>query len=80
MEDGVFCGPDGRKHQPRALHPSLIPAEDIANVVDDGATRRFVPMVGKSSLQTVADLRLLRGVDVAIVEADVLDAPLGVYG
>src|SRR5258708_2927835 len=48
-------------------------AEDLANVVDDGATRRIVPMIGKGSLQNLADLRLLRGIDVAIVQADVLD-------
>src|SRR5258708_11952022 len=48
-------------------------AEDLANVVDDGATRRIVPVIGKGSLQNLADLRQLRGIDVAIVQADVLD-------
>ena len=48
-------------------------AEDLANVVDDGATRRIVPVIGKDSLQNLADLRQLRGIDVAIVQADVLD-------
>src|SRR5215471_3244748 len=56
-----------------AAGSSINIAEDLANVVDDGATRRLVPMIGKGSVQTLADLRLLRGVDVAIVEADVLD-------
>lgn len=48
-------------------------AEDLANVVDDGATRRVVPVIGKGSLQNLTDLRLLRGIDVAILQADVLD-------
>lgn len=48
-------------------------AEDLANVLDDGATRRIVPMMGKGSLQNLMDLKVLRGIDVAIVQADVLD-------
>ena len=48
-------------------------AEDLANVLDDGATRRIVPMVGKGSLQNLLDLKVLRGIDVAIVQSDVLD-------
>jgi len=48
-------------------------AEDLARLIDDGATRRVVPVVGKSSLQNITDLRYLRGVDLAIVQADVLD-------
>jgi len=47
--------------------------EDLADVLDDGATRRIVPVIGKGSLQNLADLRWLRGVDVAIVQTDVLD-------
>jgi len=58
--------------------------EDLADVLDDGATHRIVSMVGKGSVQDLADLRVLRGIDVAIVQADVLDraraahAPLGI--
>lgn len=48
-------------------------AEDLANIVDDGATRRVLPVVGKGALQNVTDLRLLHGVDMAILQADVLD-------
>lgn len=48
-------------------------AEDLSRLVDDGATRRVVPVVGKGSLQNIIDLKYLRGVDVAIVQADVLD-------
>jgi uncharacterized protein len=48
-------------------------AEDLARLVDDGATRRVVPVVGKGSLQNIADLRYLRGIDTAIVQLDALD-------
>ena len=48
-------------------------AEDLANLVDDGATRRVVPVVGKGSLQNLTDLKYLRGIDIAIVQSDVLD-------
>src|SRR5437660_5267468 len=47
-------------------------AEDLANLVDDGATRRVVPVVGKGSLQNLFDLKYLRGVDMAILPTDVL--------
>src|SRR5215469_112714 len=48
-------------------------AEDLANVIDDGATRRVLPVVGKGALQNLTDLKLLRGVDMAILQVDVLD-------
>jgi TRAP-type uncharacterized transport system substrate-binding protein len=48
-------------------------AEDLANVVNDGATRRVVPVVGKGSLGNLADLKLLRGIDIAILQTDILD-------
>ena len=48
-------------------------AEDLARLIDDGATRRVVPIVGKSSLQNIIDLKYLHGIDLAIVQADVLD-------
>jgi TRAP-type uncharacterized transport system substrate-binding protein len=47
--------------------------EDLANVIDDGATRRVLPILGKGSLQNIIDLKALRGIDLAIVQADVLD-------
>jgi uncharacterized protein len=52
---------------------SLRIAEDLATIIDDGATRRLVPVIGKSSLQNITDLKLLRGVDIAILQTDVLD-------
>jgi TRAP-type uncharacterized transport system substrate-binding protein len=48
-------------------------AEDLANLVDDGAARRVVPVVGKGSLQNLFDLKYLHGVDMAILSTDVLD-------
>jgi uncharacterized protein len=48
-------------------------AEDLASVVNDGATRRLVPVVGQGSLGNVIDLKLLRGIDMAILQADILD-------
>jgi uncharacterized protein len=48
-------------------------AEDMANLVDDGATRRLLSVVGKGSLQNITDLRMLRGIDMAIVQLDALE-------
>src|SRR5260221_1265955 len=47
-------------------------AEDLADVLDDGATRRVLPVIGKGSLQDLVDLKALRGVDLAILQTDVL--------
>jgi len=47
--------------------------EDLSLVLDDGGARRILPVVGKGSLQNVADLKLLRGVDVALIQSDVLE-------
>ena len=57
----------------RAEDVSVRIAEEIAGIVDDGATRRVVPVLGKGSLQNVTDLKYLRGIDLAIVPTDVLD-------
>lgn len=47
-------------------------AADIAQVVDDGDKLRILPMLGKGSVQNIADLIYLKGIDVAIVHSDVL--------
>jgi TRAP transporter TAXI family solute receptor len=47
--------------------------EDLADLLDDGATRRILPVIGKGSQQNLVDLRALRGIDLAIVQADVLE-------
>ncbi|TMJ56114.1 MAG: TRAP transporter substrate-binding protein [Alphaproteobacteria bacterium] len=58
----------------RAPGISVRIAEDLANIIDDGATRRVLPLVGKGSLQNLTDLKLLRGIiDLAILQTDVLD-------
>ena len=57
----------------RAAGISVLIAEDLANLIDDGATRRVLPVIGKGSLQNITDLKLLRGIDMAILQADVLD-------
>src|SRR6202048_2666642 len=57
----------------RAAGISVRIAEDLANVIDDGATRRVLPVIGKGALQNITDLKLLRGIDMAILQIDVLD-------
>lgn len=49
-------------------------AEDIASVVDDGATRRVLPVIGKGSQHNLIDLMALRGIDMAILQTDVLES------
>lgn len=52
---------------------SIEMALDLARVLDDGATRRVLPVIGRGAVESVIDLRLLRGVDMSIVQTDVLD-------
>jgi uncharacterized protein len=47
-------------------------ASDLAAVLDDGDRLRVLPVVGKGSLQNVADILYLRGIDIGIVQSDVL--------
>jgi uncharacterized protein len=48
-------------------------AEELARAVNDGSRRRILPAIGTGSLQNIMDLRLLRAIDVAILQRDVLD-------
>src|SRR5918993_5753839 len=48
-------------------------AADIAKVLDDGDKLRVVPLVTYGAVGNVTDLLKLKGVDVAITQADVLD-------
>jgi uncharacterized protein len=48
-------------------------AEDLASIFNDGAARRLIPVVGTGSLQNIADLKYLHGIDLAIVQTDVLN-------
>jgi uncharacterized protein len=51
---------------------ALLLVQDLAAVLDDGATRRILPVVGKGSVQTIVDLRAVRGTDAAIIQTDVI--------
>jgi TRAP-type uncharacterized transport system substrate-binding protein len=48
-------------------------AAEIARIIDDGSTRRVVPIIGRGPLQNLLDLKYLRGIDMAIIQADALD-------
>jgi TRAP-type uncharacterized transport system substrate-binding protein len=48
-------------------------AADLAKVLDDGPNLRVLPLVTYGAVGNVTDLLNLRGVDVAITQADVLD-------
>jgi uncharacterized protein len=51
---------------------SLRMVNDMAIALNDGPNLRIVPMVGESSIRNVSDLTYLKGVDVALVQSDVL--------
>src|SRR5215468_8403619 len=46
---------------------------DLASVLDDGDNLRVLPIVGRGSVQSVADILFLKGVDIGIVRSDTLD-------
>jgi ABC-type branched-subunit amino acid transport system substrate-binding protein/TRAP-type uncharacterized transport system substrate-binding protein len=45
---------------------------DLASVLDNGTSLRILPVMGRGSVQAVADILLLRGVDAGIVRKDTL--------
>jgi TRAP-type uncharacterized transport system substrate-binding protein len=49
-------------------------AEDLVRLLDDGTTRRVLPVMSKGSLQNLSDLHNLRNIDLAIVHTDLLDS------
>lgn len=49
-------------------------AADLSSVLDDGDKLRLLPIVGKGSLQNLRDLLYLRGIDLALMQSDVLEA------
>ncbi|PWC26326.1 TRAP transporter substrate-binding protein [Pseudoroseomonas aestuarii] len=49
-------------------------ATDLAAVLDEGEYLRVLPVIGKGSMQNISDLLYLRGIDIAIVQSDVLAA------
>ena len=47
-------------------------ASDLASVLDDGNQLRVLPLIGKGSVQNIRDILYLRGIDIGIVQSDVL--------
>ncbi len=47
-------------------------AADLASVLDDGNRLRVLPVIGKGSVQNVADILYLHGIDIGIVQSDAL--------
>ncbi len=48
-------------------------AADLADAFDRGYDMRVLPVIGKGSVRNIEDLLLLRGIDIAIVQSDVLE-------
>src|SRR6516165_6837768 len=46
---------------------------DLSSVLDDGDKLRVLPIVGRGSMQSIADILFLQGVDLGVVRADSLD-------
>lgn len=46
---------------------------DLSSVLDDGNKLRILPIVGRGSVQSIADILFLQGVDIGVVRADSLD-------
>jgi TRAP transporter TAXI family solute receptor len=46
---------------------------DLASALDDGDNLRVLPIIGRGSVQSVADILFLKGVDIGIVRSDTLD-------
>lgn len=47
-------------------------AADLAAVLDDSDRLRVLPVIGKGSVQNISDIIYLRGIDIGIVQTDVL--------
>jgi uncharacterized protein len=47
-------------------------AADLAAVLDNGDTLRVLPVIGKGSVQNLSDVIFVRGIDIGIVQSDVL--------
>ena len=47
-------------------------AADLAAVLDDGERLRVLALIGRGSVQNISDIMMLRGVDIGIVQSDVL--------
>ena len=47
-------------------------AADLAAVLDDGDRLRVLALIGKGSVKNLSDIMMLRGIDIGIVQSDVL--------
>ncbi len=47
-------------------------AADLAAVLDDGDRLRVLGLIGRGSVQNISDIMMLRGIDIGIVQSDVL--------
>jgi uncharacterized protein len=47
--------------------------QDLATVLDDGYDLRILPITGRGSVRAIEDLLYLRGIDIAFVQADVIE-------
>jgi len=45
-------------------------ASDMASVLNETGKRRILPVIGHGSLQGIADIMYLRGIDLSILQAD----------
>jgi hypothetical protein len=46
---------------------------DLASALDDGDEMRVLQIIGRGSVQSIADILFLKGVDLGIMRADTLD-------
>jgi TRAP transporter TAXI family solute receptor len=46
---------------------------DLSSLLDDGNKLRVLPIVGRGSVQSIADILFLQGVDLGVVRGDTLD-------
>ena len=49
---------------------------DMSTLFDDGYSLRVLPILGKGSFKAIEDLLLLRGIDAALVQSDVISVTL----
>ncbi len=48
-------------------------ASDLSTALDEGYEHRVLTILGKGSVRNIEDLLMLKGIDIAIVQSDVLD-------
>ncbi|HUH83343.1 MAG TPA: TRAP transporter substrate-binding protein [Stellaceae bacterium] len=53
---------------------SIAMAQDLASVIDDGETRRLLPVIGRGAIENLVDVKLLHGIDLGVVQLDALES------